>query len=72
MKMGCCAWCQEEGVYLIPVVNRNLTIGVEYEFVCSACSEVERFEHGDELLWSPVDFVSLAEGRLSKVRQFAA
>lgn len=70
--MGCCAWCQEEDACLIPVVNRNPTLDAEYEFVCGVCSEVERFEHGDELLWHVVDFASLAEGRLPKNWQLAA
>jgi hypothetical protein len=71
-KMGRCAWCLEEDTSLIPVVNRTPTIHAEFEFVCSACSEIERFEHGDELLWHVVDFVSLAEGRLPKNWQLAA
>lgn len=70
--MGRCAWCQEEDVCLIPVVNRNSTVEAEHEFVCSACSEVERFEHGDELLWHVVDFASLVEGRLPKTLLLAA
>lgn len=67
-----CAWCQEEGTRLIPVVNRNPIVDAEYEFVCGACSEVERFEHADELLWSPVGFRSLAKGRLPKMWKVAA
>ena len=70
--MGRCAWCQEQSDCLIPVVNRNPAVDVEHEFVCSACAEVERFEHGDELLWHVVDFASLAEGRLPKTRKLAA
>jgi hypothetical protein len=71
-KMGCCDWCQEVSACLIPVVNRNPTIISEYEFVCEVCAEVERFEHADELLWNPVDFVSLAKGRLTDSWQLAA
>ena len=71
-KMGRCAWCQEESICLIPVINRDPTVDAEHELVCSACSEVERFEHGDELLWHVVDFVSLAEGRLPKTWKLAA
>lgn len=58
-----CDWCQEECVSLIPVVNRNPHVSAEHEFVCSVCSEVERFEHADELLWHVVSFESLVEGR---------
>ena len=57
-----CEWCLEECVSLIPVVNRNPQVSAEYELICSVCVEVERFEHIDELLWSPVTFQSLVEG----------
>jgi hypothetical protein len=60
-----CDWCQqEELVSLVPVVNRNPTIHSETEYVCRACSDVERFEHADELLWNPVTFESLRNGRV--------
>ena len=59
-----CDWCQERTISLIPVVNRGLEGSGEYEFVCGACAEVERFEHIDELLCSPVTYQSLREGRV--------
>ncbi len=58
-----CDWCQVECASLVPIVNRNPAIPFEHEFVCLACAEVERFEHADELLWSPVTFESLNGGR---------
>ncbi len=62
-----CEWCQESSDALVPVVNRDVTNPSELMFVCSSCKEVEHSEHADELLWSPVDFASLAAGRLRSV-----
>jgi hypothetical protein len=61
---GFCDWCQVESATLVPVVNRDATIPFEFVFVCPSCKEVEQFEHADELLWSPVNFVDLIDGRL--------
>ncbi len=61
-----CDWCQVESATLVPVVNRDATISYEHVFVCALCKEVEHFEHADELLWSPVNFVDLIDGRLRK------
>ncbi len=61
-----CEWCQEESFALVPVVNRDITVSGEHVLLCLACLEVERFEHADELLWSPVNFADLVNGRLRK------
>ena len=53
MQDGRCDWCQEFGV-LRPVVNRDNATSCSFDWVCSTCAEVERFEHVDELLWNPV------------------
>ncbi len=61
-----CEWCQEESSTLVPIVNRDITVPGEHVLVCPACLDVERFEHADELLWSPVNFADLVNGRLCK------
>lgn len=53
MQNGRCDWCQEYEV-LTPVVNRDHTTSRSFDWVCSSCAHVERFEHVDELLWNPV------------------
>jgi hypothetical protein len=64
---GRCDWCQQESVALIPVTNRDVMFPFEHLFVCGSCKEVEQFEHADELLWSPVNFADLTDGRLPKI-----
>jgi len=62
-----CDCCQEEVIALVPVVNRRPGELGRHDFLCSACVEVERFEHADELLWSPVNYQDLKEGRIQVV-----
>lgn len=65
-----CDWCHERSALLVPVVNRGANTPGEFEFLCSACAEVERFEHADEILQCPVTYQALTEGR--KVVHLAA
>ena len=53
MQNGRCDWCQEDRV-LTPVVNRGVKASHSFDWVCSACADVEHLEHVDELLWNPV------------------
>jgi hypothetical protein len=53
MQNDRCDWCQEYGV-LTPVVNRDVSTSRGFDWICSACADVEHFEHVDELLWNPV------------------
>ncbi len=53
--MNRCHWCQEISE-LVPIVNRNKTASHDFDWVCPACAEVERSEHADEGLWSPLGF----------------
>lgn len=62
MEYGCCEWCQQEGVALVLIVNRNPNLSGEYELVCGECAAVERFEHADELLYNPIPFELLKGG----------
>ena len=39
---------------LTPVVNRGVKASRRFDWVCSACADVEYLEHVDELLWNPV------------------
>jgi hypothetical protein len=62
MEYGCCEWCQQEGVALVPIVNRNPHSPGEYELVCGECAAVEQFEHANELLYNPIPFELLQSG----------
>ena len=53
MQNGRCDWCREDRV-LTPVVNRGAKASHRFDWVCSACADVEYFEHVDERLWNPV------------------
>ncbi len=70
MEYGCCEWCQQEGVALVPIVNRNPNISAEYELICSICALVEHSEHADELLFNSVPF-ELLNRRCTILRKIA-
>ncbi len=57
MSYGQCDWCQESGC-LVPVRNRDVTTSRLVDFICAACVEIERFEHGHEIAWgNPIGFM---------------
>jgi hypothetical protein len=59
-----CAWCQEISE-LVPVVNRDPNVSHVFDFICSVCAEVERYEHADEVIWNPLGFTPVRYRKLA-------
>lgn len=56
MKQGQCDWCQEYGL-LTAVANHNPMTSHAFDYVCSACADVEQSEHMNDT-FSLYDLVS--------------
>lgn len=72
---GCCEWCNQESVELVPIVNRNPTSPFPFEFVCDVCATLALVERSSRTVFTPVQPVQtlplLSRRRSSRSRRYS-